>query len=163
MKSILTFLLFTTPLVTNQAVIFNTPTKYIYVVDFNQSPIEILSIHENTYLPIACLDSQSKQLKDVNFSNLNSCLVDSLNQTFDLNINHTVDMKHAFKTEEIKAIAKEKRMSQIFSLIQKTSISYSYFELYEMYRKAKENEFKYQFLYPTAIIVDSLYIPLSIN
>lgn len=110
MKYMLSLLLMTFPLSTpHQAVIFNTPTEYIYVVDFNQNPIEILSIHKNTYLPITCLNTQPKQLKQVNFSSAPSCLVQSLNQTFHLNIKNTIDMKNAFSSDQIKQIAKEKR------------------------------------------------------
>lgn len=161
MKFLFSLFLLTVPVVSNQAVIYNAPTDYVYIVDFTQNPIEIFSVHEKTLLPITCLNNQVKALKDVNFSSASSCLVRSLNEAFDFSIEHTVDMNHAFSKEEIKQVAKEKKMSQIFSLIKNTNTSYSFFQLYEMFNEARKNDFSYQFRHPILLKVEDSFLPLS--
>lgn len=52
-------------------------------------------------------------------------------------------------------------MSQVFSLIQYTSTSYSLFELADLYSKVKSKNFKYKFIYPTFLVIEDELIPIS--
>lgn len=107
MKYLLAFFLFSSTSLP-QGVVFNTPTDSIYVIDFNTTPIEILSIHESTVIPIVCLNNESKKISEVKFSTSPNCLVQSLNSAFNLHIDQYVDMKKNFTKDEIKQIVKEK-------------------------------------------------------
>jgi hypothetical protein len=83
MKTLLLFLFLST---NSQTIIYNTPYEEFYVIDVSTNPIQILVIEENINLEISCIQNEMYNLKDIEFTNNSACLMDTLNQKFDLNI-----------------------------------------------------------------------------
>lgn len=160
MKYILLFLLFNQ---NSQTVFYNMPTNQIYIVDIDQNPIQILIIEENIEIEISCINNQKKNIKDVNFTTANTCLQNSLNKAFDLNIQEFVDFKDNVTKEQFKNLKENKNLKDALSLLTSISHSYSLPDIFNTYSKLNKNEFKYQthsFIY---LVIDDEYIPLSLS
>ena len=143
----------------NQTIVYNTPTNQIYIVDPNSNPINILILEENMYANISCIKNNSFLLKDINFSNNSTCLIDTINNQFDLNINQFVDLNDSFTKNDLKNI-KKLNISNLYKLITNVEHSYSMKDLYSMYNQTKKNGFQTEIHYLTYIKINDIYYPL---
>lgn len=143
----------------NQTIVYNTPTDQIYIVDTNSNPINILILEENMYSNISCIQNNQYLLKDINFSNNSSCLIDTINEQFNLNINHYVDLQDNFTKKDLKNI-KKLSISNLYNLLTKIEHDYSLKELYSIYNQTKKNEFHTEIHYLTYIKINNIYYPL---
>lgn len=143
----------------NQTIVYNTPTEQIYIVDFYSNPIQILILEENMNIEISCIKNNSYLLKDINFSNNSTCLIDTINQKFDLNINQYIDLNHSFTKKDIKNINKL-NISNLYKLITNVNHSYSIKDLYSLYINTKKNGFQNEIHYLTYIKISNIYYPL---
>lgn len=143
----------------NQSIIYNTPTNQIYIIDPNSNPIDILILEENMYSNISCLKDETYLLKDINFSDNSSCLINTINHQLDLNIDHYVDLNDSFTKQDLKNI-KKASISNLYKLINNIDHNYSIKELYNLYNQTKKNEFQYEIHYLTYIKFNDIYYPL---
>lgn len=158
MKYLLMLMLFSTTSV--QSVIYNTPTSQYYVIDTTADPIQILVLEENMNLPVACIADQKYLLSHVDFSNQSDCLIKTLNQAYDLNIQKYADLKDLYTKDELLAL-KEASLPALLQAVFSISHSYSLSEIYSVYASANKNEFRYEIHYLTYVKIDDEYLPLN--
>lgn len=156
MKLILLYLLLST---SNQTIIYNTPTDQYFVVDIKTNPIQILIIEENYETIPSCIN-KSYNLKDINFTNNSSCLMNTLNKDYHLNIQHHVDLKNQFTKEELLEL-KKANLSIFYEFITKIDHSFSISDLYQIYLDANKNEFQYEIHSLTYFKINDTYIPIA--
>ncbi|MGN1343802.1 MAG: hypothetical protein ACI4U3_04430 [Traorella sp.] len=158
MKFLLIMMLFS--MNSTQCVIYNTPNNQYYVVDIRSNPIQILVIKENIETNPSCIKDNKYSLNKINFSNNATCLMETLNRDFYLNIQHYVDLKDLYSMEEL-AHLKKAELSDMYKALTKTDHSYSLSELYTIYSQAKKNEFRYEIHSMIYLKIDEVYIPLA--
>lgn len=160
MKFLLFFLLLQS---SSQTVFYNMPNEQYYVIDLSQDPVQILVISENIEIEISCIQNQVKKCSNVNFTSASHCLMNSLNQAFDLNITNYVDLKNDVSNEKLTKIKNDKNLQDILPLMMNIDHSYSISDLFTTYAHLSKNGFRYEIHSLFYIIVDQVYIPLSIN
>lgn len=143
-----------------QSVVYNTPTSQYYVIDPSSDPINILIIEENIIVPVACIANQKYRLSDVDFSNSSDCLMLTLNQQFNLNIQKYADLKDQYSMESLKKM-KDADLPSLVNAALTISHSYSLTELYSVYKNANKNEFRYEIHYLTYFKINDDYLPIS--
>lgn len=155
MKTILLFLL----LSSNQTVIYNTPTDQYFIVDIKTNPIQILVIEENYETIPTCINNKYN-LKDINFVNNSTCLIDTLNKDYDLKINHYVDLKNQYSAKELVEL-KNGNLSIFYEFITTIDHSFSISNLYQIYLDANKNEFLYEIHSLTYFKINDTYVPIA--
>lgn len=158
MKYLLMLMLFSSSSV--QSVIYNTPTSQYYVIDTAVDPIQILVLEENMKLPVACIADQSYLLGQVDFTDQSDCLIATLNQAYDLNIQEYVDLKDSYSKDDLLAL-KEAGLPTLIQTILSVSHSYSLSEIYAVYASANKNEFRYEIHHLTYVKIHEEYLPLN--
>lgn len=161
MKIFLMLLLF--PMTSRQTVLYNMPTNQIYIVDLAQDPIQIMILEENIEIEISCIQNEVKNLKDINFTNSDGCLRDSLNQAFDLNIQEFIDLKNILTKEKYEMLKKTKNLNEMISLYFNVHHSYSLNELLSLYEIFKKNGFAYETHSFTYFKINHVLVPIFIN
>lgn len=156
MKTILLYLLLST---SNQTVIYNTPTNQYFIVDIKTNPIQILIIEENYETIPTCIHNKYN-LKDINFINNSTCLIDTLNNDYDLNIHHYVDLKNQYTKEELLEL-KNGNLSLFYEFITSIDHSFSISDLYQIYLDANKNEFQYEIHSLTYFKINDTYVPIA--
>lgn len=156
MKTILLFLLLSS---SNQAVIYNTPSNQYFIVDVKSNPIQILIIEENYETIPSCINKKYN-LKDINFTNNSTCLIDTLNKDFSLNIKNYVNLQNQYTKEELLEI-KNGNLSIFYEFITKIKHSFSVSELYQIYLDANKNEFQYEIHSLTYFKINDTYVPIA--
>lgn len=158
MKYLLMLMLFSSSGV--QSVVYNTPTSQYYVIDMASDPIQILILEENTEAPVVCVSNQKYMLSEVDFSDSSECLMSTLNQQYSLNIQDYADLKNTYSLESLKKL-KNADLTSLMSAVFSVSHSYSLPELYDIYKKANKNEFRYEIHYLTYFKFGEEYLAIS--
>ena len=153
-----------TPKTTHEAVIFNVKTDTFYLVEYTDSldTIHVRHLNENTRIPIACMNNEAVPLRKINFSASPKCLMNSLNNAFQLNLDSYVDLQNQLGIEDLKTLAANKNLVDILKAIQlvRTNLSITtFYSLYDTYTKL--DEFTLIHEYPLLIKNASDYLPLS--
>lgn len=158
MKYLLLFMLFNTN--STQTILFNTPTNQYFIADVQNDPIQILVIEENIQLPVTCIQNKTYLMQETNFTDNSNCLMDTLNKTYDLNIQEYVDLKDLYTKEELLQF-KKGSIPTLLKAMATVSHSYTIPNLYQIYMNAKKNEFQYEIHYFTYIKINGTYVPLA--
>lgn len=160
MKTFLLFLLLNS---SSQTLFYNMPSEQYYVIDLSQDPVQILVINENIEIEISCIQNQIKKCSNVNFTSASNCLMTSLNQAYDLHITNYVDLKDNLTNDKFTKIKKDKNIQDVLPLMMSIDHSYSISDLFSTYSNLSKNGFRYEIHTMFYIIVDNVFIPLSIN
>lgn len=161
MKLLLTLLLSIPSSYSQQLVIFNVDMNSIAIISTHNSNIQITLLPTDTILEVSCVDNQSKRIKDVNFSASPTCLVNSLNNNFNLSITHYVDLQNKTSIESIQTLSTTKQLSGFMDLYANTKTSYTMLDMLQMYRYYEKKQLEFEWHYPILLKTDQGYLPLS--
>lgn len=160
MKYLLLFSLFMN---TSQGLIYHLPTHQFVIFSQNENSLQVLLIEENILLPVSCIDQKVKNLNKINFSKSSSCLMKTLNQSLNLNIQSYADMKNILTLEKAKALKNDPRIAEIILLLTKIETDISLSEFYTMFQMANKNGFRYEIHTLFYLVKDENYLPLHFN
>lgn len=152
------------PSITHEAVIFNLNTNTFYLVEYSDDlkEIHVRHLNEKVRIPIACMSNEVVALNKINFSASPKCLMNSLNQAFQLNIDSYVDMQNSISLDELKLLAEKKNLIDLLKVIQsvRTNVSImTFYSLYDAYSKLDNLNIIHE--YPFLIKTAATYLPLS--
>lgn len=143
-----------------QIVIYNTTNEMIYILEVDD-PFTLIPIPHQTYLPITCLNNEVKRLQDVDFTHAPFCLIDSLNQSFDFQIQEYINLNYFTSPTDLKQLIENKKLNEFIQFYHQTKTSFTLIDLYQNYQKYKEVPLTYTLQYPFLIQLSQGYLPLS--
>lgn len=149
---------------THEAVIFNLNTDTFYLVEYTEdlNKIYVRHLDEKTRIPIACMSNEVVALNKINFSASPKCLMNSLNNAFQLNIDSYVDMQNVMNLDELKLLAEKKNLMDLLKVVQsvRTNVSImTFYSLYDTYTKLDELNIIHE--YPFLLKTNATYLPLT--
>ena len=159
-------LLLTSLLLTNQVlpslqiVVYNTSNNVIYVLDV-QDEFTLIPINDENYAPIACLENKLTRFKDVDFTHPPKCLMESLNEAYDMHITQYVNLNNQTDQKEMKKLIEEKNLVDLINFYRTVNTSFTLMDLYQNYMTYKDTALSYTAQYPFLIQVGDGYLALS--
>lgn len=149
---------------THEAVIFNLNTDTFYLVEYTEAltEIHVRHLNEKARIPIACMSNEVVALNKINFSASPKCLMNSLNNAFQLSIDSYIDMQNKMSLDELKQLADKKNLMDMLKVVQsvRTNISImTFYSLYDTYSKLDQLHIIHE--YPFLLKTETTYLPLS--
>ena len=160
MKTILLSLLLLTQYPSNFQVIVLNPDENIYIVEV-ASPIKIKIIKQDMLLPISCLENQVYSLNRIDFQVKPACLVDTINQTMNTDIQDYMILDKSYTKDMIKTIVKDKNIKDILQLYFDISTSITMVDAYQKATQLFRQKIETKISYPFLIKTEDGYLPLS--
>lgn len=166
-KIFLAFLLFTTPIQassTEQLVILNIKNDDFYIIEYSEdlTQISIKPLPVKTRIPLTCAEFKNVPLSSVDFSLAPTCLMQSLNRAFKLNITQYIDLKNEYTLEELKNMGSDLSVSKMMDIAKGIKTNVSLFDAGKIYQNYKKlDKLVFTQAYPVLLKTDSEYIPLS--
>lgn len=152
----------------------------IFTIDSDHK-VRTISIDKNILLPITCLNNQITEISSFHYTNSYECLIDSINQSYHLNISQYVQLNHDFILKDFNINTKmdtgkefidtgsqflqNLSFSTILNYKKYISTSYKLSDLYQLFQFYLHKPSKTDITYETVsyIITDNGYVPLNKN
>lgn len=166
-KLFLAFFLFTMPIQassTKQLVVLNVKNADFYIVEYSDdlTQITIKPLPTKTRIPLTCAEFKNVPLNSVDFSLAPTCLMQSLNRAFKLNITQYIDLKNVYTLDELKQMGNELSISRLMDLAKGIKTNVSLFDAGKIYQNYKKlDELVFSQAYPVLLKTENEYIPLS--
>lgn len=148
-----------------------------YIVEISKKNIKIKTISNKLYTTIPCLNDEKEKLERIDFSPINDCLINSLENTLHINIDNyvNVDMKTLLKAIDLPAnsydyktlhsltkvsnkIINRLNLSLLMNYQDYINTDLGFKELYTIYKSIKKKHSKITYYDLKYFIFDDSYI-----